>query len=281
MRSLQWRRWAKGHGVIRNDDLPSVTGRQRPAKSARIATPTGFAQKTPRLPHGHEALHQATTTRTIEDPSYCQCMNKYLPPSLHGSENARAVSRLAEYYSADNPYTGVTFDTWKSRHCVPATDEFTADDILAVAFLSVDVPALATKEILLIDARRFNGLLAKIPQDLSFWDAGAPDRESAQWQLETALRGLHQVDLAIASKLMARKRPHLVPINDSVVRKTLGFETSFWTPLFEVFSAASFRNRLRLIRDEADERDDVAMPKGLSLLRVFDVVAWMDGKSAS
>ncbi len=208
-------------------------------------------------------------------------MTSHLPPSLLRSENERAVSRLSEYYSAGNPYTGVTFDTWHSRHCAPAPTEFTADDILAVTFLSVTVPPAATRQLLAGEFNRFNFLLAQIPPDLCFWEASAPDRASAQWQLEDALREFYSIDLAIASKLMARKRPHLVPINDKLVRDLLGLRHSFWGSLFVAFSDSRLKSRLASIRDEAGSRDDVAMPQGLSLLRVFDVITWMDGKAGT
>lgn len=77
---------------------------------------------------------------------------------------------------------------------------------------------------------------------------------------------------------MARKRPHLVPIYDSVIASTLQVRGAFWQPMYELLSEIDFRDRLTRIREEAGSRTEVRLPKGLSLLRVFDVIAWMDGK---
>jgi len=208
-------------------------------------------------------------------------MTDFRPPSLQVDSNDQAVAQLAIYYSSSQPYVGARFDTWSSRHCSESSTEFTADDLVAVSFLSVNVPPLAAKRLLTDDPSTFNNLLAEIPPHLSFWEAGEPSEKSPQWKLEKELMAISGVGLAIASKLMARKRPYLVPILDSVVRSTLGLPQRKWASLYGLFSDVEFRNRLETVRAEVHQRDDVMLPDDLSLLRTFDVVTWMDGKAMS
>ncbi|WP_368680428.1 DUF6308 family protein (plasmid) [Rhodococcus opacus] len=78
-----------------------------------------------------------------------------------------------------------------------------------------------------------------------------------------------------ATKLIARKRPRLYPIGDSVVSQVLGTERAHLNPVREALRAddAALHRRLLSIRKEA------GLPDEISALRVFDVIAWMDGKN--
>nr|WP_231138045.1 DUF6308 family protein [Rhodococcus opacus] len=78
-----------------------------------------------------------------------------------------------------------------------------------------------------------------------------------------------------ATKLIARKRPRLYPIWDSVVSQVLGTERSHLNPVREALRAddGALHRRLLSLREEA------GLPEEISVLRVFDVIAWMDGKN--
>ncbi|ANS31121.1 hypothetical protein R1CP_32490 [Rhodococcus opacus] len=78
-----------------------------------------------------------------------------------------------------------------------------------------------------------------------------------------------------ATKLIARKRPRLYPIWDSVVSQVLGTERAHLNPVREALraDAGALHRRLLSIREEA------GLPEEISALRVFDVIAWMDGKN--
>ncbi|WP_257016373.1 DUF6308 family protein [Rhodococcus sp. ACS1] len=78
-----------------------------------------------------------------------------------------------------------------------------------------------------------------------------------------------------ATKLIARKRPRLYPIWDSVVSQVLGTERAHLNPVREALRAddRALHHRLLSIREEA------GLPEEISALRVFDVIAWMDGKN--
>jgi hypothetical protein len=69
------------------------------------------------------------------------------------------------------------------------------------------------------------------------------------------------------SKLLARKRPGLVPIQDSVVLEALGRPDRLWEPL-----------RLKLRSDLGDAlaelHAEAALASDVPLLRVLDVLVW-------
>jgi hypothetical protein len=80
-----------------------------------------------------------------------------------------------------------------------------------------------------------------------------------------ALRGIGPTT---ASKLMARKRPRLIPIIDSVVRDALQLSDDSWKEL-----------RLALSHDDLPTRIEALRPPGvehqISTLRLLDVAVWM------
>ena len=158
-------------------------------------------------------------------------MTFQLPPSLQSDSDERALSQLRGYYGpafgTKGSYTGAAFDSWDSTgHRADDQNRFTADDLVAVTFLSVKVPAPAAYRLLGPDAGRFNDLLAAVGEDRDFADVPPEEitPDSPAWVLEGALRGLPGIGRTIASKLMARKRPRLVPIYDKVLRRVMGLD---------------------------------------------------------
>lgn len=90
-----------------------------------------------------------------------------LPQSLDQSDDEAALALLECYYGRGahahhHPFTGAWFDTWDSTGSrAHDVDRFTADDLIAVSFLSVDIPALAARQLLDVDTDTFTGLLKK------------------------------------------------------------------------------------------------------------------------
>lgn len=77
------------------------------------------------------------------------------------------------------------------------------------------------------------------------------------------------------SKLLARKRPRLIPVRDSVVAGVLGMtnSTTWWRPWWEALSSDQrITDRLAAIRLDSDAN--------VSLLRIADIVLWMKGRPA-
>ncbi len=88
------------------------------------------------------------------------------------------------------------------------------------------------------------------------------------------LRQLPKIGPTRASKLLARKRPRLRPIWDSVVTSVTGTLDRQWEPLRVALRDNDKALHHRLIRI----RGAAGLPAEVSALRVFDVVTWMEGK---
>ena len=105
-------------------------------------------------------------------------------------------------------------------------DAFTVGDLAAASLLDVRFGPHAVVE--LLEREECNSLLARIPADVTLWEARADqlDRDSAAWRLWGRLISIPGVSTTRASKLLARKRPHLMPILDSVIKNTCAFTGS-------------------------------------------------------
>ncbi|MFD7011435.1 DUF6308 family protein [Rhodococcus jostii] len=208
-------------------------------------------------------------------------MTLRLPTTLATDSDTAAVAALTKYYDrpylGDDAYVGAHFDSWSSTgNRAGEADRFTADDLVAVTFLSVQVPPTAARAILHTQSEALNALLTAVGPDRDLVDEPDPLTPGwPAWDLETALWALPGIGQTKATKLIARKRPRLYPIWDSVVSQVLGTERAHLNPVREVLRAddAALHRRLLSIRKEAD------LPDEISALRVFDVIAWMDGKN--
>lgn len=189
-----------------------------------------------------------------------------------------ALNYLRRYYGLGawegRAYTGSHFD----RLPVTATDRVMAEDLVAVACLSIHVPAAASVRILGEQTDEIAALLADISrsslEDIPFeehdiwFGEGTP--ALTLWRL---LRNHHGVGQTTTSKLMARKRPGLIPVYDSVVGRVTKFPNAdgTWLAWHQAFSGGTtLTDDLRFLRESAGlER--------IPLLRILDVVLWMDG----
>ncbi len=157
--------------------------------------------------------------------------------------------------------------------------------------LSVQVPPAATIWMLGPGRLALHELLRAIPHDLELWKATEKQigRNSRAWQLWELLRNRtnEHADAArrgtgpvTTSKLLARKRPHLIPIQDSVVAAALGGRAEdFWSNMHDAMSESGFRDRLASIRAQAHQREP-AVPSRLSLLRGIDIIVWLQSQPA-
>jgi hypothetical protein len=120
------------------------------------------------------------------------------------------------------------------------------------------------------DADRFNSLLTKIPSDRALWEVDRPNIESgsAADQLHGELLTLKKVGWVTAGKLMAAKRPRLVPILDKEVKGLLKPPRGrFWVTMYDELSDSA---RRRIIAEAT-----ASAPADVSLLRRIDVALWM------
>jgi hypothetical protein len=202
-----------------------------------------------------------------------------VPPSLRTDDDAAAVAMLQGYYQpaigARHSYDGALFDTWDSTGTRHATrNEFTADDLLAVTFLSVRFSAAAAHSVLESKGRTLSERLERVGEDVDLAEVEEPiDAHWAPWKLYDELRSIKGIGLTKATKLMARKRPRLIPIYDSVVAKVTNTVDQQWVPLREALrqNPSTSMERLQGLHERA------GLDPRVSALRVLDVIAWMDG----
>ena len=205
-----------------------------------------------------------------------------LPSTLTEEENDQAVSYLRSYFAPWTPlsgYTGSRFERLGGGGDRPSVkNEFTAEDLAAVTLLSVRVPGGSALEILEDRRSYLSELLTEIPTDQHLEDVDPAQivPSWAPWRLETELLSIDGLGPTTVSKLIARKRPHLIPVFDTLVNDLLKPVGGFWASINSELRRDKGRLQGRLIslRGEAGIGDDI------SLLRVLDVVAWRTAKDA-
>ncbi|MEU2113848.1 DUF6308 family protein [Streptomyces sp. NPDC019507] len=177
------------------------------------------------------------------------------------------------------PFTGSRFEYLAGGGDRPEScDRITAEDLVAVQTWSVTVPAPVALDLLEGHlGTRLSVLLHAIPRDIDLADAeaavvsdGSPADQA--WHL---LRDQPDVGWVIAGKLLARKRPRLLPVYDRVVRCAVGRPPSFWLSLH----AALREDDSALHRQLLELRQVAGLPETVSALRVCDVVVWMSHRA--
>jgi hypothetical protein len=203
-----------------------------------------------------------------------------------------AVGLVKEYF-ADDPatgrarYSGAYFERLGGGGDRPEVAyQITAEDLLAVSVLSVPVVGYYALHVLDYRGREISGLLVQIPADVALAGDEAEHliaQGGPAWKLWELLRGIKprrqdkkHLGPVAAGKLLARKRPQLLPVYDSHVKEVLKRprdDQAWWRDL-----------RCELAKDDAlvRELDTVRARAGaghLSLLRTFDIMCWMFGGS--
>ena len=213
-----------------------------------------------------------------------------IPDELRDEE--AAVGLVMKYFEDDPAtglarYSGAYFERLGGGGDRPEVAyQITAEDLLAVSMLSVPVVRYYALHVLDYKGREISGMLAQIPVDVTLADDEAEHliaQGGPGWKLWELLRGIKprpqdkkHLGPVAAGKLLARKRPQLLPVYDSHVRKVLGRprdDQTWWRDL-----------HCQLTRDDAlvRELETVRSRAGaghLSLLRTFDIMCWMSGGS--
>ena len=191
---------------------------------------------------------------------------------------------LGEWFSAntaqvrhnlDRYFNGVSGDLFTGRWfekfaSMSDPDRFDAADMLAVESLSVKVPPESAAMLIITEAERFSSLLHDVPRDVDLWDVDHPviDMGGPAAELHTMLGSLHGVGWVTAGKLMAAKRPRLIPILDNKVKSLLAPpRRRFWMTMHEQLSDEARRRTITEVCATA--------PDDASLLRRIDVALWM------
>lgn len=193
-------------------------------------------------------------------------VSKHLRDHLFAADS---VDHLRRYFSGD--YSGAWFETFKAGgDSGEGADRFVPADLVAVTMLGVRVSGWGAIELLERRAEEFVGMLQRLPEpqvDLHTLDDS--DLEPL-WTIQEALDQVASVGHVVRSKLLARKRPRLVPIRDQHVLTALT-GTAFGDLTIELRDAirdGETRGRIEWLRTEAGRPH-------LSLLRVVDIVVWM------
>lgn len=204
-----------------------------------------------------------------------------VPAILLPTNRERAVRLLRRYFGLDHStaFTGSRFEQLGGGGDAPANaDRITAEDIVSLSMLSIRLPGLAAQRLLedqvFIEVTR--QYLTQLPTDLDLVDAD-PDPLAAAGladQLWGHLSQFRGVGPTTVSKLMARKRPRLIPVWDSVIKRAFWLRNTGaqWRIWREIFAA----DDMRLHRDMLVLREQAGLTEDISALRVLDVVVWME-----
>jgi hypothetical protein len=191
--------------------------------------------------------------------------------SYFDDENlASTVAALRTYFGPNHHYTGAAFDDLIAES---PPDEYTCADIVAVSMLSVTVPARASLALL---GGAANDLLESIPSNATVWsNPELLDRGSDAWTLWNLVNSYNDIGRTKTSKILAAKRPGLVPVYDQYVAAALGFGKNYWAFWQDVASEATHvgGGDLPVLVDRA--RSDAGVPEHVSALRIIDAVVWM------
>ncbi len=199
-------------------------------------------------------------------------------------QDNRAVQDLRRYFSLDAApgslpaYTGGRFEALGGGGDRPETaNTVTAVDVVAAQMLSVVVPGPVALDLLEGNLGvQLAHKLASIPTDVAINDAaaaaliGPAGPATAAWQL---LEQQHDVGWVTAGKLLARKRPQLIPVWDRVVRCAMGYPPpqAVWLWFHERMTA----NDLALTQALIAVRETAGVAASVTPLRTLDVIAWM------
>lgn len=188
------------------------------------------------------------------------------------TNNADQVRRDLDGYfgGGKEQFTGRWFDEFAA---IGDPNRFEASDVLAVEALNVVVPPEAASALLITDTERFNALLRRIPREQNLWEVRRLDVNvgSPSEDLHRELRTLRGIDWVVAGKLLAAKRPKLLPILDNEVNDYLRPpKTLFWVSLHDELSDAARREAITDVCRFA--------PPHVSLLRRIDVALWRAAK---
>ncbi|MFD8723919.1 DUF6308 family protein [Streptomyces sp. NPDC059629] len=204
-------------------------------------------------------------------------------------DDENAVRLLVEYFTrrrsrGDLFYSGAHFERLggggDAEH---VADRFDTGDLTAITMLSVSLEPHGAINLLTDPDGHWERLLSLIPRDARLEDPGS-DALTAEggpaWELWERLAGTRRPNKpdgsgpVVAGKLLARKRPHLIPVYDTRVKqlfKRPKTDRSFWASLAAALRAdnGAFYDQLVHLRDEAGIGEDIGV------LRVCDVIAWM------
>lgn len=199
-------------------------------------------------------------------------------------EGDEAIRALELYFSGR--FSGAWFDA-AGRETDPATGvpvdptptRLTIEDVLSLALLDAGLGPEQITHLLDLNVD-IHHLLARIHGSLTLADAPDPtDETEGPWvaanEMFKLVRKVPHIGRSRASKLLARKRPHLIPIWDRHLAAGLGMgkTDNDWAVAQQI--VRTHGDRLAELRTELETaHPDEGRLWGLSQLRILDIVVW-------
>lgn len=179
--------------------------------------------------------------------------------------SAPADQLLLRFFDPNGPFAGATFDDVG----VNPPDRIVTDDLVAVSLLDVRFEPRAVRAMLKSepDIAQLKRMLTAIPAHVDLWNAEDHHLEAAS-ALFDKLDGYASVGETKASKLLARKRPRLMPVIDSVIRRGLELRDNPAKALRTALSVPARRESIELLRP-------ANVPRSISTIRLLDTAVWM------
>lgn len=200
-----------------------------------------------------------------------------MPETLIDIARREGVGHLGAYFMP-GAYTGQWFETFTGGgDRVETRDRIAVDDLYAVEALNVQIPFAVGKE--LLDSqlgRDISARLREIPTDAELGTGSARElivdggHADQAWQLLNNRNEKTGIGWVIAGKLLARKRPKLIPVYDSIVSCQFGAPKHVWLKLHDQLAKNDGELRAAL----AEVRATVGVDDKVSILRVLDIVLW-------
>jgi hypothetical protein len=92
-----------------------------------------------------------------------------------------------------------------------------------------------------------------------------------------AVQPCKQLTSVVVTKILHRKRPELVPINDTLVRAFYGAKNSY-ASLFKAIRADVTNEETQALLDKCREGRRTTDGRDMSRLRALDIIVWMHMK---
>ena len=204
-----------------------------------------------------------------------------LPPGERHLRFSPSGALVTYFYGTPRQFSGSLFDSiGGGGDRSDIENQITREDVLAVAAVNAPVPAAVASLLLTQPA---SGLLAtwlrQLPTDIDLWDAEDYTLAIATKAWDE-IRTIHEAGTTstadggfAATKLLARKRPRLIPLYDEKVRGVvyLAEGASWWFSLRDAMRVDGEDNEVRFRVCAAMREADVGY---VSVLRGLDVILW-------